>query len=596
MKPFSAVFISLFFSAYVCTAQQSFTDTQRAQYIMSFAEHVRWQEINSDRFTIGVLAKDSLLFYMLAAEAEQKKTIHNKPISVVHFSRVADIYPTQVLFLHGNSPFSIDEVRAIIPAAHTLLISEDFPFNKSMINFIVLDGKRNYEVNEELLSKSKLSIHPLILNHAVKTKEDWEKLYEQTAERLRKEQEKTKQQTKIIDIQIEDIKAKEREISELQLSIFEQQKILADLEQEVQSTEKELKKTLQEIQQRSQELEIQELKLEALQRNIAQQQKVLREQADQIHEQNQTLRSQFQTIEQQHTVIVLFIIFFVLILALTYVIYRQFKITKRFNRDIAKQRDTIAEQNKQITDSILYASRIQHAILPPHDIIANNVPDHFIYFKPRDIVSGDYYWMTQIDELIIVIAADCTGHGVPGAFMSLLGITFLNEIVHEKKIVSPEAILHELRMRIMESLNKSNTGETYKDGMDMSICVIHKATNELSYAGAYNPLYVIRNAELHEIKADKIPVGLSEKMDVAFQLHNWKLEPNDCFYMFSDGYADQFGGPNNKKFMSRAFKQLLVSIHKSSMETQKQTLDTTITNWMGTNEQVDDILIIGIRM
>ena len=596
MKLCSAFFFSFFFSAYVCFAQQSFSNKQRAEYIMSFAEHVNWQKINSDVFTIGVLAKDSLLFYMLAAEAEQKKTMHNKHISIVHFSSVNDIQPTQVLFFNNTAHFSIEDVRAKIPSAHTLLITENFPFNKSMINFIVADGKRNYEINERFLSQAQLSIHPLILNYAVKTEEDWEKLYEQTEIRLRKEEEKTKRQTKIIDIQIEDIKAKEREISELLLSIIEQQKILSTLEKEVASTEKELNKTLKEIAQSSEELEIQELRLEALQRNISQQQTVLHEQAHQIQEQNKTLRVQFQTIEQQHAVIITFIILLVLILALTYIIYRQFKKTKQYNIELAKQRDTIAEQNKHITDSIMYASRIQHAILPPQEIIANNVPEHFILFKPRDIVSGDYYWMTQIDDTIIVTAADCTGHGVPGAFMSLLGITFLNEIVHEQRITSPHTILNELRQRIKDSLNKGNTGESYKDGMDMAVCLINKSNYKLSYAGAYNSLYLIRNKKLTEIKADKMPVGLSDKMDVPFQLHNWQLEKGDSFYMFSDGYADQFGGPRNKKFMSKSFKKLLVSIEHHDMTNQKEILNNTINDWMGTNEQVDDILIIGIRM
>src|SRR5690606_20974909 len=179
---------------------------------------------------------------------------------------------------------------------------------------------------------------------------------------------------------------------------------------------------------------------------------------------------------------------------------------------------------------ILYARRIQHAILPPEDIIANNVLDHFILFKPRDIVSGDYYWMTQINNLIIIIAADCTGHGVPGAFMSLLGITFLNEIVHEKKIIQPHNILHELRVRIKESLNKANSEEEYKDGMDMAVCLLDKTNKTLSYAGAYNPLYIIRDNELFEIKADKMPVGLSEKMNIPFQLHNQELCSGDTFY------------------------------------------------------------------
>ncbi len=584
-------------------AQDIFTNEKRAQYIVSFAEHVEWDKISETHFSIGIVAHDSLLYYKLQAHAEQKQTIHAKPIHVFCFSTVSDIQKTHVLFLNNPTQFDIHKIQEKTANTNTLLITENFPFNKSMINFIVVNGKRNYEINEQMLTKAGLKINPIILLHAVKTKEDWEKLYTLTEKKLIEEQSKTEQQTKIINIHIEDIKAKEVEISELQQSIQTQKKALVHLTQQVTTKQTQLESTLATIKKGKEDIEIQELQLNALKKNIAKQQSVLKEQSTKLHAQDKEIIAQFDTIEMQNSIIIVFIIFSILVLILAYVIYRQFKITKKFNIELARknteiqfQRDTISEQNKQITDSIVYARRIQYAILPPENILTNNVVEHFILFKPRDIVSGDYYWMTQINDLMLIIAADCTGHGVPGAFMSLLGITFLNEIVHEKKIIQPHHILFELRIRIKNSLNKENSEEEYKDGMDMAVCLLNTTDKTLSYAGAYNPLYIIHNNELIEIKADKMPVGLSEKMDIPFQLHNKKLHAGDTFYMFSDGYADQFGGPNDKKFMSKAFKKTLLSIQHESMKTQKEILDKTITDWKGNTEQIDDILIVGIKI
>ncbi|MFW5851308.1 MAG: YfiR/HmsC family protein [Bacteroidota bacterium] len=595
------LFTSVFF--YTIYAQEAFTDKKRAQYILSFSEYVSWENIETSDFSIGILSQDSLLYYMLKQESARKQTIHDKPINIKLFHSIELIENTQVLFLSNSKQFSIENVHKKIDSQPILLLTENFPFHKSMINFIVVDGNRKYEINTEHLTKAGLSINPLLLEHAVKTKEDWEKLHEKTEEKLHKEQLKTQKQTKLISIQVEDIKKKEQEISELQQSIIQQKKALAQLNTDITKKQELLNTTLLDIENRQEEINIQKLQLDKLNENISKQQQVLRTQSNKLHSQDKKIVSQFNTIEQQHMVIIAFILFFIIILILGYIIYRQFKLTKKINKELAikntevsKQRDMITEQHKHITDSIVYARRIQHAILPPENIIAQNIPNHFILFKPRDIVSGDYYWMTQIDDLIIITAADCTGHGVPGAFMSLLGITFLNEIVHEKNILEPHLILNELRLRIMNSLNKQHSEEEYKDGMDMAICLIDKKQNTLSYSGAYNPLYIIRQSQLEEIKADRMPVGLSEKIDSSFQVHKKTINPGDAFYMFSDGYADQFGGPDNKKFMARSFKKLLLSIHKKEMEEQKNILDSTITKWRGDTEQIDDILIIGLKM
>ncbi len=265
-------------------------------------------------------------------------------------------------------------------------------------------------------------------------------------------------------------------------------------------------------------------------------------------------------------------------------------------RDVAReQRDQIGVQKKEITDSIHYAERIQRSVLPASAKVKQQLTDGFILFKPRDIVSGDFYWFTEIDHRLIIVAADCTGHGVPGAFMSMLGISFLNEIVNKNHIHDADLILNHLRDHIIEALQQKGMEGEAKDGMDMAICVINKEVNTLQFAGANNPLYIIRKGELEHIKGDKMPVAIHLKMQ-DFEKHEIKYKEGDTFYIFSDGFADQFGGPDGKKFKYKPFKDLLVEIYEKPMEEQEQILDKTFEDWKGEQEQLDDVVILGFRL
>lgn len=264
-------------------------------------------------------------------------------------------------------------------------------------------------------------------------------------------------------------------------------------------------------------------------------------------------------------------------------------------RDLAtSQRDQIGAQKKEITDSIYYAERIQRSLLPAANILKMILPEHFILFKPRDIVSGDFYWVTEKADKVFVTAVDCTGHGVPGAFMSMLGISFLNEIVNKTEEIGPDEVLNQLRKYIIKALKQVGQEGEGKDGMDMSILVFDKAQKNISFAGANNPLYFIRNGELNEIKGDKMPVGIHEKMN-PFSCSTFDIQRGDTFYIFSDGYADQFGGPRAKKFMYSNFKSLLMTLQPKSMREQGKILDDTIEAWKGDVDQIDDIVIIGLR-
>jgi serine phosphatase RsbU (regulator of sigma subunit)/HAMP domain-containing protein len=269
----------------------------------------------------------------------------------------------------------------------------------------------------------------------------------------------------------------------------------------------------------------------------------------------------------------------------------------RQKEEIESQREKLEFLYNQVTDSIKYAKRIQEAILPPDSIVKKLLPDSFILYKPKDIVSGDFYWIEKKGKKIFFSAVDCTGHGVPGAFMSIVGYNILKHIVNKLNELEPATILNYLNNGVSETLHQGLDENTTRDGMDIALCSIDFEKNEIEYAGAYNPMYIIRNNELIEIKADKFPIGMYIGENQKYYTNNkFNLEKGDTVYIFSDGYVDQFGGDKGKKFMAKQFRQTLLDIQSLSMAQQKQHLDSTIEKWKGSQEQVDDILVIGVRV
>jgi len=258
-------------------------------------------------------------------------------------------------------------------------------------------------------------------------------------------------------------------------------------------------------------------------------------------------------------------------------------------------REKLLEQRKELMASLKYASFIQQAVLPDQRYMENTLSEFFVLHKPRDIVSGDFYYCARKEEFIVVAAGDCTGHGVPGALMSIMGVSFLNEILSTRGPIKSSRILNLLRERVMRALHQRGHELENKDAMDMALCVFNPQTNELQYSGANNPLYHVRKRVLTEIKADKMPVGINAIEENSFTNHSLQLIPGDIVYIFSDGYPDQFGGPLNKKFKYGPFKELLIRISDRSMEDQREELDQVITDWKGDDFQVDDILILGIK-
>jgi sigma-B regulation protein RsbU (phosphoserine phosphatase) len=288
---------------------------------------------------------------------------------------------------------------------------------------------------------------------------------------------------------------------------------------------------------------------------------------------------------------------------------RTLRIEKQ-KEEIESQRDTLAvkntqlneayleieEQKKHIMDSIYYARRIQTAILPSFSMLDKCLEEYFIFYLPKDIVSGDFYWMHQTSGLVMLAAVDCTGHGVPGAFMSIVGFNQLNNAVNIKKVTKASDILNELNMGVIQTLNENTSETSIKDGMDMTLCVFDFRKRKLDFAGANNPIIQVRNKKLIKHKGNRFPIGaFVDNQPQIFTSNEVELAKGDMIYLFSDGYADQFGGPENKKFFTKRFEQLLTDISGYPVDEQKEILKNTLYDWMGQNGQVDDILVIGIR-
>jgi serine phosphatase RsbU (regulator of sigma subunit) len=406
----------------------------------------------------------------------------------------------------------------------------------------------------------------------------------------------------------------DKEISEKEKTLFEKQKLLNIQLTQISRQKGEISSQKNTINIQMREVQVQQDTLLKQREKITVQLAMMDEQLKKIDEQESKIKVQLATLEKQKLILYFVLLALLLVSVLGYYIYRGYKIKKEANikleeknrtismqkdeieeqRDLAAaQRDQIAYQKKHITDSIMYAKRIQTALIPSLELFSDKL-EHFVLYKPLAIVSGDFYWVSSHDNLQIIVSADCTGHGVPGAFMSMLGVTMLNEIINGKNILMPDQIIENLRQGVIKSLNQVAEEDSIKDGMDIAVCVVDFDKDILWYSGANNPLYLVREGELIHYRADKMPVAIHYRMG-PFTLHKIELKKGDAFYTFSDGYADQFGGPRQKKFMSMKLKETLVEMSGLPMLQQGERLNEIFEEWRGDSPQVDDVVLIGVR-
>jgi serine phosphatase RsbU (regulator of sigma subunit) len=604
-------------------SQDVMSNASKAVYIFDMAKYIDYGKGFKDSavFKIGVLDKESELFWAMGNLAKTRKTIQDKPVQVVVFRDEDKILHTQILFVNKSSGFNLNKVKSNLQGHQTMLITEGYQFRESMINFVVVNNEPKFEANEDMISKAGMKVDQLFLGLAIKTQEDWENLFVITDADLQVQKETVKQQQIEIERQKAEILKQKRLLDSLDKEIGAKEKILAEKQKVLEKQFVQISKQQGEISVQKQTIVVQQKEVQVQKDTLANQKAKITEQLSRIDgqmkmiaDQESKIKLQLEAIEKQK--LILYFVLFALLLVsfLGYYIYRGYKIKKEANikleeknrtisaqkdeiekqRDLAAaQRDQIAYQKKHITDSIMYAKRIQTALIPSLELFSEKL-EHFVLYKPLAIVSGDFYWVSTNGSMQVIICADCTGHGVPGAFMSMLGVTMLNEIVNGKHIIMPDQIIENLRNGIIKSLKQVAGEESVKDGMDIEVCLIDFEKDKLYYSGANNPLYLVRNGELMHYRGDKMPVAIHYRM-TPFTLHEIELKKGDAFYIFTDGYADQFGGPKEKKFMSNQLKETIVSMEGLPMIKQGEKLDQIFEEWRGNNPQVDDVTVIGVR-
>lgn len=634
--------------------QVTIKDRIKAEHIINFGAYINWKDKtfqkNSDKFTIGVYGSDSLM-YSLLKKICKFRILKWKKIEIIHFNSLNEIKFVPILYVSYQNNNEVPKIDSIINNWSTLLITDSCnDYRGIMINFFPRNSLKRVEINKENITARGMKVNSLLYVVAKNYEEDWEKLYQKSETDLALEKETVEQQALVLKEQEKKIKQKEdhilklssnisqkeveldlkqKKLNNLQKEIFEKNKLVTITSTTLKRQEIELlrqqidiKNTQKLLKEQIAEYEVQKAKIDLQKDEISSQQNL-------IDSQKSSLNKSIADLKKQQLVLYFVLIALLLFGLMSIAIFRSYRIKKKANkilnlknieisrqnseiiqqkeeietqrdeieaqRDfLARQRDQILTQNKDITDSITYASKIQHALLPPELLTTQLFLDHFVFYLPRDIVSGDFYWTRKKGDIIYVAVADCTGHGVPGAFMSMLGVAFLNEILDRYNCLSAGALLDNLREKVVYSLHQTENEGGSKDGMDISLITFNQVTKIAEIAGANNPIYHVRNNELFDYKPDKMPIGIYYGDEKPFKIHSVKVEKGDFFYLFSDGYADQFGGEKGKKFKYNALKHLCVQISRLSCTEQEKVIKDSFHSWKKSYNQVDDILFLGI--
>ncbi len=666
-------------------SQNLINNRVKTQYILSFLRYLKWENEDSLKvYKIGVYANDSVMFNLITSKSKGIK-IKRKKIKVILIKNIKDIQNIQIIYSDKTKSNEAIKIYKQVEGKGILMVTDRLKNkNETMMNFMPIFYVR-VEINEETLAKEGFFLPSIFKILARIHKKNYEEMYDMVNDSLENERKIIEKQKLILNNQKKEIntketlinslnttlknklaliKQKENNLKEYSIQITQKDSILTNNLQILNSLKQDIKKQYKQITISKNKLQIQENEIKNKKNILNSLNQEINNHKIKIKQQKGELKETHKEIEFQQYLIsfigVALILFFLLILF----IYRNYRNKKKANKiledkneKITRQKSIIQEQNEElnqlveevtsqkdeiesqrdlvqaqknkietiyneVSQSIDYAQRIQLSVFPKLLTKSVHLSDLFIMFKPKDKVSGDFYWWKKMKYRTIITAADCTGHGVPGAFMSMLGNTFLNEITSYNENIKTGEILNLLRTKIIETLKqKGKTGEQ-KDGMDMAIISIEDKSKILQYSGANNPLYIISDYKLnilsnenkssvklldntklnisssklfYEIKPNKMPIAIYEKME-KFYTHFIQLHEGDCIYMFSDGFADQFGGPNNKKFKYKAFKKILLENSEKPMKEQKNILEKVYSNWKSDYEQIDDVLVVGIKI
>ena len=576
----------------------------KAAFIGNFYRYVEWPAgAVKDTFRLAILQNEELADRLKLTSQKDHYGKDMLPIKISLIENLDNATKFNLIYANNNSGYKPERLFNAIGNSPTLLLTENYDFKTTMINFTTVDNRIKFQVNILKIESRNIVVDNAIIQNSNNdvNQEDWQKLLKNLRSQLNKETNLTAKQSEQINDLNTEIEEKEKRVEEKEKELYDiqenimVQKLKADQledrldlnEEIIEQKQASIEKSNTRLKEQVAELEVAKKEYEVVQKNMSETKTAL-------------------DIQKKFTIAAVFIaILIAILLFYAYQSYRkqirlgiiinEQKEQAEIQRDaIRKQHVELEEKTKEITDSINYAKRIQEAILPPISFVKENLPNSFIFYQPKDIVAGDFYWMESEEGLAVFAAADCTGHGVPGALISVICSNALNRSVREFKRTKPGAILDKTLEIILEKFEKSE--EEVKDGMDIALCTFEPKTRRLQYAGANNPLWIVRKNSnvIEEYKADKQPIGRYMK-HVPFSTHETILNEGDTAYIFSDGYADQFGGVNGKKFKSLNLKRLLISIHEEPMQKQHELIKKNFYDWMRHYEQLDDVCVIGFR-
>ncbi len=597
----------------------------KAIFLYEFTDKATWPDMDASKtFRVGIMNNEELALKF--EEYAEAKEVNGGNFEVIRITDISNITSFHMVYVNDPLRYPIERIYQNLGFSPVLVVTNEYRDDECMVNFMQKGQRIKFTLNEEEIEKQKIIVSLELKKLAIQTysKITYPRDPFTTVNRKSSNEYKKKAMTrelnnaefdKIVselkselDQESKKVTKKESEISSLKTNIN-------DLEISVEQKQSDIERVQELIRTQSEELDRLSLdiyeKEAEYQENLA---KIKESEAGLIEAEKilantkAELSSTVKILNNQKLITYLIILVLIIIGVLGGISYKNYRKQKSQAAVISEQknfaeeqRDEIMQQHvqleektKEITDSINYAKRIQDAILPPLTIVNKYLKDYFILYKPKDIVAGDFYWVENKNDLVLFAAADCTGHGVPGAMVSVLCSNALNRAVNEFGLTQPAKILDKTLEIVLEQFE--NSKEEVRDGMDIAICSFQPSTRKLEYAGAQNPLWIVKggDAELIEIKADKQPIGRYSTKN-KYTNHNLTLDKGDLIYLSSDGYADQFGGERGKKFKSVNFKKLLTKISSKPLQEQYQILNDNFKNWKGDLEQLDDVCVLGFK-
>jgi serine phosphatase RsbU (regulator of sigma subunit) len=555
----------------------------KTAFIYNFTKYIYWpHEDEMKEFRICVLSSQKL-YEQLNEITALVKFRNRVPIRITQAKITDDLAKYQMVIADGNSGDNLWTIYSKIRGRGILMVTENLEdYKKSTISFIVVDNKMKFIINKTKMDESNLVVNERLYALAITKEGEWRSIFDKFHSLL-------ESNGKEVSVDKSELRQMMSMYSDLEKDKLSNAVLMARMEDSLREKVRILNGKMEEY--------------KIVNQRIDEQKRILKGLGVKMYKQKREISLRETQIGQQRTVISIIGGLAVVVILLLLVALRTNAQRRKANKLLSVQKNEIEKQKylvdlkqKEILDSINYAKRIQTALMASDKMLGDNLPQHFVLFKPKDIVAGDFYWAAPLHDGFLYITADSTGHGVPGAFMSLLNISKLNDAINQKKIYRPDLVLNEVKEEIIKALNPEGSTEESKDGMDATLCKLNLQQMKLQYAAANNSFCIVRNHELLVCKADKMPVGKSHDDHALFTYNEVALQKNDMVYTFTDGYSDQFGGPEGKKLKLKKLKEKLVAVSLLNLQEQREELKQFFLDWKGTLEQVDDVLVIGVRV